>query len=264
MENPGAGRPFGGDFGVWIVCRGLVFSPWLLTIRDVPTHADAIVVLGGDWVWRPKQAAELYHEGWASRIVVSGKGEAPYLRRELVKRGVPASAVLLEDQAMNTWQNAQYSVRLLGREKAGKVIIVTSWFHSRRAMQCFCHYASPIQFISVPTMTDRPKPGFDVFKGKRITPGRVRCLANAADACWRAILKRDLEAFRRHFRASFEAQVSLFPAMSDPKVRATLRGYSNSALGWKLSGAGGGGYLVLVTKSELPGAIKLKIRRTEH
>jgi cytidyltransferase-like protein len=108
------------------------------------------------------------------------------------------------------------------------------------------------------------KSGYDVFKGRRITPGRVRSLAAAADACWRAILKRDLEAFGHHFRASFEAQVSLFPAMSDPKVRATLRKYAGSALGWKLSGAGGGGYLVLVTKKELPGAIKLKIRRTEH
>ena len=108
------------------------------------------------------------------------------------------------------------------------------------------------------------KSGYDVFKGRRITPGRVRPLAAAADACWRAILKRDLEAFGHHFRASFEAQVSLFPAMSDPKVRATLRQYAGSALGWKLSGAGGGGYLVLVTKNELPGAIKLKIRRTEH
>jgi galactokinase/mevalonate kinase-like predicted kinase len=108
------------------------------------------------------------------------------------------------------------------------------------------------------------KSGFDVFKGKRITPGRVRSLADAADACWQAILKRDLEAFGRHFRASFEAQVSLFPAMSDSKVRATIRQYAGAALGWKLSGAGGGGYLVLVTKNELPGAIKIKIRRTEH
>ena len=108
------------------------------------------------------------------------------------------------------------------------------------------------------------KSGFDVFKGKRISPGRVRALADAADGCWRAILKRDLEAFGHYFRASFEAQVGLFPAMSSPKVRATLREYSNLALGWKLSGAGGGGYLVLVTKNEMPGAIKLKIRRPER
>ena len=108
------------------------------------------------------------------------------------------------------------------------------------------------------------KPGFDVYKGKRISPGRVRALAAAADACWRAILKRDLEAFGRNVRASFEAQVDLFPAMSSRQVQATIRQYADSALGWKLSGAGGGGYLVLVTKSDIPGSIKLKIRRTEH
>jgi cytidyltransferase-like protein len=105
-------------------------------------------------------------------------------------------------------------------------------------------------------------PGFDVFKGRQITPGRVRSLVAAADACWQAILKRDLEAFGRHFRASFEAQVSLFPRMSNGEVRATLRQYAGSALGWKLSGAGGGGYLILVTKNEFPGTIKIKIRRT--
>jgi galactokinase/mevalonate kinase-like predicted kinase len=108
------------------------------------------------------------------------------------------------------------------------------------------------------------KSEFDVFKGKRITPGRVRSLAVAADACWQAILKRDLEAFGCQFRASFEAQVGLFPAMSSRKVRATIRQYAGAALGWKLSGAGGGGYLVLVTKDELPGAIKLKIRRPDR
>ena len=65
-------------------------------------------------------------------------------------------------------------------------------------------------------------------------------------------------------KAFSEAQVSLFPAMSSRTVRATLRQSAGSALGWKLSGAGGGGYLVLVAKNELPGAIKLKIRRTER
>lgn len=105
--------------------------------------------------------------------------------------------------------------------------------------------------------------GFDVFKGKQITPGRVRALAKAAVACWQAILQRDLEEFGRYFRTSFEAQVSLFPAMSDRKVQATIRRYADKALGWKLSGAGGGGYLVLATKNELPEAIRLKIRRNE-
>ena len=37
--------------------------------------------------------------------------------------------------------------------------------------------------------------------------------------------------------------------------------YRKNALGWKLSGAGGGGYLVLVSQEPVPGAIQLTIRR---
>ena len=107
------------------------------------------------------------------------------------------------------------------------------------------------------------KAGFDVFKGKQITAARVRALAAAADDCWRAILKRNLEMFGRAVRASFEAQTKLFPAMSNRDVRSVIRRYADTALGWKLSGAGGGGYLVLVVKNELPGAVKIKIRREE-
>jgi mevalonate kinase len=32
-------------------------------------------------------------------------------------------------------------------------------------------------------------------------------------------------------------------------------------MGWKLSGAGGGGYLILVRGEDLPGALRIKIRR---
>ena len=104
-------------------------------------------------------------------------------------------------------------------------------------------------------------PKYDVFKGKSITPSKVRALAQAADGCWQAIQKMDLNEFGRQFRASFEAQIALFPAMSDPAIKKMIRHYEKTALGWKLSGAGGGGYLVLVSKTPVPDALQLKIRR---
>jgi hypothetical protein len=103
--------------------------------------------------------------------------------------------------------------------------------------------------------------GYDVFKGMNLTRAKARALASAADNCWQAIQKMDLEEFGRQFRASYEAQVAMFPAMSNPAVRKMIRNHAKDSLGWKLSGAGGGGYLVLVSQSPVPGTIQLKIRR---
>jgi cytidyltransferase-like protein len=104
---------------------------------------------------------------------------------------------------------------------------------------------------------------FDVLKGKSITAPKVRALADAADGCWQAIQQMNLPEFGRQMRASFEAQVALFPQMTNEAVKAMIRRYAKKSLGWKLSGAGGGGYLVLVSQQPIPGAIRLTIRRSD-
>jgi mevalonate kinase len=49
--------------------------------------------------------------------------------------------------------------------------------------------------------------------------------------------------------------------MADEALREVIRSYGPKALGWKLSGAGGGGYLVVVAEQRFPGTIGIKIRR---
>jgi galactokinase/mevalonate kinase-like predicted kinase len=105
------------------------------------------------------------------------------------------------------------------------------------------------------------KKDFQVLKETSITVAKVGKLATAADNCWQAIQRRDLQAFGKQMRASFEAQVGLFPRMMTSNVRTAIRQYASQALGWKISGAGGGGYLILVGQKEIQGAIKIKIRR---
>ena len=104
---------------------------------------------------------------------------------------------------------------------------------------------------------------YDVFRGMHLTRTKARALANAADGCWQAIQKMDLAEFGRQFRASYEAQIAMFPNMTNPGIKKMIRSRGKSALGWKLSGAGGGGYLVLVSKTPVEGAIQLKIRRPQ-
>lgn len=127
------------------------------------------------------------------------------------------------------------------------------------------------------------KPGCSVVEGKDITPAKVKALADAAEACWHAIIAKDLDAFTSAYKASFEAQIAMFPGMVTPTIddpsNPSLRSIhsvqpiidkwqaTNDVLALKMPGAGGGGYLALVVKdskqfvAEHEEAIELHIRR---
>jgi len=111
-------------------------------------------------------------------------------------------------------------------------------------------------------MFPRPE-GTSVVEGCKIDAAGVKALSTAADKCWEAILQRDLKAFAAAFQASFEAQTAMFPAMLSNGVEEWIERYKEKALAWKLSGAGGGGYLALVCEVPPVEAIRIKIRRRE-
>ena len=123
------------------------------------------------------------------------------------------------------------------------------------------------------------KPGLSVVDGKDITPVKVKALADAADSCWKAILAKDLDAFAEAYKASFNAQVAMFPGMVTPMVNGVKDTSTaiqqhidhylamDEVLALKMPGAGGGGYLAMVVKDAKefignhPEAFPLTIRR---
>ena len=102
---------------------------------------------------------------------------------------------------------------------------------------------------------------YDVLSGTQINTPNAKALADAATACWDAIQNKDIYAFGQAFRKSFEAQIAMFPHMINPSILEQLEEYKPMTLGWKLSGAGGGGYLVLVSEEPVPNAIQIRIRK---
>ncbi len=105
--------------------------------------------------------------------------------------------------------------------------------------------------------------GFSVLSGTRIDEAGAKALADAANACWEAMLRQDVAAFGQTVRASFEAQIAMFPNMIVPSIPKLIERYRDQALGWKVSGAGGGGYLILVADHPVENALRVLIRRRD-
>jgi len=103
--------------------------------------------------------------------------------------------------------------------------------------------------------------GFSVLADTHITRDGAKTLSDATERCWQAMLDRDVVRFGRHFRESFDAQIAMFPNMMNDTVRKLIQQYRDLALGWKLSGAGGGGYLILVADRPVDNAVRVVARR---
>jgi cytidyltransferase-like protein len=109
-----------------------------------------------------------------------------------------------------------------------------------------------------------PRPqGLDLLGNTSITFENVQKLAGAAEKAWDSILKKDLHAFATAFLDSFRAQVTMFPAMLNNEIEKVIDSYRPEALAWKLAGAGGGGYLILVSENPVRGAMRIRIRRKD-
>lgn len=172
-------------------------------ISSEPEPSDVIFLPGGSDPALPERAAELYKAGYAPLLIASGrygkvlghfKGptreaeiygadyetEADFYRAVLTANGVPEDAVLCEDQAEFTYQNAQFSKRLLDEAgiKVKTAILVCKAFHARRAYTYYQN-AFPDVEISVTAV-----PGKDITKegwykteaGRRNVAGELKRL----------------------------------------------------------------------------------------
>jgi cytidyltransferase-like protein len=116
--------------------------------------------------------------------------------------------------------------------------------------------------LSMVTLWPRPE-DFNVLSETYINRENVMSLTKAAEVAWEGLLAHDLELFSRGFLDSFNAQIRMFPKMINAEILDVIEKYRNKALAWKLSGAGGGGYLIIISDQEIPNSFRIKIRLKE-
>lgn len=101
-----------------------------------------------------------------------------------------------------------------------------------------------------------------VTDGSLITKEKVEQLSFFAQNLWNALISRDLIGFAKAMTQAFQSQVALYPKMLNDNIRELISTLPSDVLGYKLCGAGGGGYLLVVSEQLLENSLKIRIRRT--
>ncbi|MBP3656321.1 MAG: YdcF family protein [Clostridia bacterium] len=127
-------------------------------LEDAPQPSDIIFIPGNGHAGPSEHAARLYAQGYAPLVLPSGRyaigsggfcgqksgsrayegefeTEWQFMRQILMTNGVPESAILREDEATYTYQNAIYSRRRTDAERIDvrRAIICCMPQHARRA-----------------------------------------------------------------------------------------------------------------------------------
>jgi uncharacterized SAM-binding protein YcdF (DUF218 family) len=128
----------------------------LLIVRTPSTHADAIVMLSGSATFRERarHAASLYNDRRASRIILtndnlrSGWSQTeqrnPFYyeraRNELLQQAVPEKNIDVSmEPILGTYHEAWVVRSYCETHQIRSIVIVTSGYHSRRALWTFRH-----------------------------------------------------------------------------------------------------------------------------
>lgn len=167
-----------------------------MRVEAMPT-ADAIVDLGGgmgantnvypyaemsagaDRAWH---AARLWKAGKAPIVIPSGKGCANADAELLRDLGIPREAIVVENEARNTEENAKFVQRLLNEqvkvkgEGRKRILLVTSVWHMRRSLLMFEKYAPELEVI--PAATDYEGRGTQDFSCANLIPSAENFAAN--------------------------------------------------------------------------------------
>jgi len=105
----------------------------------------------------------------------------------------------------------------------------------------------------VPTKK-RPK-DLNVLGELRLTKKKAKIYAKSTKKVWKAIINKDIKALGKEITNNHNILMSMMPRRD---VNFNIKSVKNS-YGYKLCGAGGGGYLLVVSNKKVKGGIKFKI-----
>jgi len=133
---------------VGLLLLGLAFASveaGRFLLVDSPQPSDVVVVLAGETDRRPLRALELLAQGYARHIVLDVPVNAKlyeFTQIQLAEKYIEdlhlsSSITVCPIYGLSTKDESKDAARCLAQERAGSVLIVTSDFHTRRALSVF-------------------------------------------------------------------------------------------------------------------------------
>jgi len=137
----------------WMLAAGVAVVLFVLfaanagrmLVVDAPEPSDVILVLAGETDKRPERALELLSRGYGRRVVIDVPAAAriyAFTQVELAEKyvqGLPQSASvgICPIEGLSTRDEARDAEKCLAHEEGNRILIVTSDFHTRRALSAF-------------------------------------------------------------------------------------------------------------------------------
>src|SRR5208337_945956 len=139
---------------VFVILAALASQAARFLVVDEPEKSDAIVVLAGETNVRPARALELLRQGVAPRVFLDAETRDLIYDQPLVDIARKYASGLAEANRISVCPIAGFSTqaeaddvsRCLQPLGAHRVLIVTSDFHTRRALAIFRHRLPQYQF----------------------------------------------------------------------------------------------------------------------
>jgi uncharacterized SAM-binding protein YcdF (DUF218 family) len=154
---------------------GLLVLAHVLTFghSDYRRHADSIVVFGARAYadGTPSQALydrtvtgiDLYQQGYAPKLIFSGGGIEPAVMKRLaLQRGVPESAIILDETGVNTEATLRFCrSRAAGPKGTGRILAVSHSFHNARIKMLAQRFG--LDLVTVPCHESQPLTGENYY-----------------------------------------------------------------------------------------------------
>jgi len=163
-KTTGAGKRIWIAAGVVLALGLLEFATHAgsVLVVDNAQRSDVILVLAGETDHRPARALQLLDAGYGYRVIIDVPAAADtygFTDLDLAKQYVQhlpqaASVEICPIDGLSTKDEALDAEKCLARERASRVLIVTSDFHTRRALSTFRQQIRGIDFSVAPAFDE--------------------------------------------------------------------------------------------------------------